>query len=158
MKFLTLCIAFLSTTVIGAVAESHRVHFENRCKSGTPKLIQGPNVLSSGKDFTSNGPLASAIAYLDNGKCGFNGENCGTVELTLINPDPSKPGSGSSADISLIPPHKFSQAIGFRYTGGCTDGHDCNDANCHFAFRKPDDNFAQVACQKNDVGLTITFC
>lgn len=40
----------------------------------------------------------------DIGRCGFNGDGCTLVELTLINPDPARPGSGSSADISLIPP------------------------------------------------------
>lgn len=36
------------------------------------------------------------------GDCGFNGEECGIVEMTLINP--AVAGGGSSADISYIPP------------------------------------------------------
>ncbi|XP_006460525.1 hypothetical protein AGABI2DRAFT_192200 [Agaricus bisporus var. bisporus H97] len=155
MKFSTLA-AILSTTVIGAWAETHTVHFNNRCGFGTPMLIQGPNVLSRGGDFTSNGPFRAAIAYLQNGNCGFNGDGCTLVELTLVNP--TSPGSGSSADISLIPPLKFSQAASFNYNKCGNIGASCPDANCPKAFRKPDDNFAQVACQENDAGLTITFC
>lgn len=37
------------------------------------------------------------------GGCGFNGEGCTLIETTLINP--TSPGSGSSTDISLIPPY-----------------------------------------------------
>ena len=36
------------------------------------------------------------------GGCGFNGEGCTLVEVTLQNPTTA--GSGSSADISLIEP------------------------------------------------------
>lgn len=36
------------------------------------------------------------------GGCGFNGDGCTLVEFTLVNP--TSPGSGSSADISLISP------------------------------------------------------
>ena len=127
-----------------------------------PTLIQGGTVLSTGDDFTSNGPLIAAIAYvllsllstprppLTNimissylqtgtfpptskrstpairlitflplirrrpqhpGGCGFNGEGCTLIETTLVNP--TSPGSGSSTDISLIPPHSFSVTSGF---------------------------------------------
>ncbi|KXN92804.1 hypothetical protein AN958_05116 [Leucoagaricus sp. SymC.cos] len=142
------------TTVVGALAESHTVHFENRCGFGTPMLIQGPKVLSHGEDFTSSGPLTAAIAYLNNGSCGFNGDGCTLVELTLKNPDPTAPGSGSSADISLIPPLAFSQPAGFVYFNGCDGaGTNCDNVNCPNAFRNPDDTFVQVACQTNDVRI-----
>ena len=36
----------------------------NRCGYGTPTLIQGPNVLSTGGPYTFNGPIRSAIAYV----------------------------------------------------------------------------------------------
>ena len=51
--------------------------------------------------------LTLSTSYLQNGNCGQSGENCSLMELTLIN------GGVSSADISLIPPHSFSQTIGF---------------------------------------------
>ncbi|KAF9473063.1 glycopeptide [Pholiota conissans] len=150
-------IAFtLMAVVIGAHAESHTVTFDNRCGRGTPMLIQGPNVLSTGQPFTSNGPLISAIAYLQTGPCLFNGEGCTLVETTLVNP--TSPGSGSSSDISLIPPHAFNVAAGFTYNNGCSGHTDCTDANCPTAFHKPDDTQVQVACQANNAGLTIIFC
>ncbi|KAH9485788.1 hypothetical protein JR316_0002703 [Psilocybe cubensis] len=147
----------LAMLVAGAHAESHTVHFTNRCGHGTPTLIQGGRVLSTGGDFTSNGPLVAAIAYLQTGNCGFNGEGCTLVETTLINP--TSPGSGSSTDISLIPPHSFSVTSGFGYFNGCDGaGANCASANCNTAFHNPNDNQVQVACQSNNVNLAITFC
>lgn len=54
----------LLATAIGVQAERHVVHFDNRCGYGTPTLIKGPNVLSTGGDYVSNGPLYSAIAKM----------------------------------------------------------------------------------------------
>ncbi|KAL5484800.1 hypothetical protein ACEPAI_7442 [Sanghuangporus weigelae] len=118
----------------GALAESHTVTFENKCGKGTPQLLQNGKTLSTG------------------GSCGLNGEGCTLVETTLKNPTTA--GSGSSSDISLIPPHTFSVASGFRYENGC----DGSDANCPDAFRKPNDTNVQVACQADNVNLVITFC
>jgi len=92
----------VAAAAIGVQAERHVVHFDNRCGRGTPTLIQGSNVLSTGADYVSNGPLRSAIAYLQVGNCGFNGDGCTMIETTLVNP--TSPGSGSSTDITLIPP------------------------------------------------------
>ncbi|KAF8959212.1 glycopeptide [Flammula alnicola] len=154
LKSLSLLIA---SAVVGTMAESHTVHFDNRCGFGTPTLIQGPNVLSTGGDFTSNGPLTSVIAYLQTGGCGFNGEGCTLIETTLINP--TSPGSGSSTDISLIPPHSFSVTSGFGYFNGCDGaGADCTNPNCPTAFHVSTDNGVQVACQADNVDLAITFC
>ncbi|KAG5352145.1 hypothetical protein C0989_003562 [Termitomyces sp. Mn162] len=137
MQFKATFISLLAAVAIAVKAEQHTVHFENKCGFGTPTLIQGPNVLSTGADFTSNGPLISAIAYLQTGACGFNGESCTLVETTLVNPNPSKPGSGSSTDISLIPPHAFSVASGFSYFNGCNGA----GADCRVVLRVPDGFF-----------------
>jgi len=145
------------TLSIFVKAETHTVHFTNNCGFGTPTLIQGPNVLSTGADFVSNGPLTAAIAYLQTGNCGFNGEGCTLIETTLINP--TSPGSGSSSDISLIPPHAFSVTSGFGYFNGCDGtGADCTSATCTTAFTSPDQTDKQVACQVDNVDLAITFC
>jgi rRNA maturation protein Nop10 len=81
-------------------------------------------VLSTGGAYTRNGPLTAAIAYLQTGACGFNGENCSLLETTLVNPTCS--GCGSSTDVSLISPHKFSVTTGFGYYNGCDGvGNDC---------------------------------
>ncbi|KAF9476659.1 hypothetical protein BDN70DRAFT_950401 [Pholiota conissans] len=154
-SFKTIAFALIAA-VVGANAESHTVNFNNKCGKGTPMLIQGPNVLSTGKPFTSNGPLISAIAYLQTGPCLFNGEKCTLVETTLRNP--TSPGSGSSSDISLIPPHAFNVAAGFNYNNGCSGHADCTSASCPQAFHQPNDTQVQVPCQANNAGLTITFC
>ncbi|KXN92803.1 hypothetical protein AN958_05115 [Leucoagaricus sp. SymC.cos] len=137
--------------------ETHTIVFDNRCGFGTPTLIQAGRELSTGDVYTARSPIEAAIAYLQTGSCGFNGEGCTLVEVTLRNP--TSPGSGSSADISLIPPLAFSVTSGLGYFNGCDGaGTDCTNANCPMAFRQPDDTFAQVACQANDVNLAITFC
>ncbi|KAJ7617088.1 glycopeptide [Roridomyces roridus] len=142
-------LAFALSTVR---AETHTVHFTNNCGFGTPTLIQGPNVLSTGGDFTINGPLISAIAYLQTGGCGFNGENCVLVETTLEN-------GFSSTDLSLIPPHAFQVTTGFGYFNGCNGaGADCQEPNCPAAFESPDQTFKQVGCPAANVNLAITFC
>ncbi|KAJ7200172.1 hypothetical protein GGX14DRAFT_552135 [Mycena pura] len=153
----TAAIAVLVAVALGVSAETHTVTFTNRCGFGTPTLIQGGKVLSTGGTFTTNGPLRGAIAYLQTGGCGFNGEGCTLVELTLVNPTTA--GSGSSADISLIPPHAFSVTTGFGYFNGCQPaGTDCTNSGCPMAFRKPSDTFAQIACQIDNADLAITFC
>ncbi|KAJ7487045.1 glycopeptide [Mycena latifolia] len=161
MSFLSIkaaVIGMLSLAIGIAHAETHTITFTNKCKSGTPKLIQGPNVLSSGdKPFTIHGPLRGAIAYLQTGDCGFNGENCIIVETTLVNP--ATPGSGSSTDLSVIPPHKFSVKTGFKYFNGCNGaGADCTNPNCPAAFHHPNETGRLVACQADNVNLAITFC
>jgi rRNA maturation protein Nop10 len=89
-----------------------------------PTLIQGGRVLSTGGDYVSNGPLVAAIAYLQTGACGFNGENCSLLETTLKNPTCA--GCGSSTDVSLIAPHRFSVTTGFGYYNGCDGtGNNC---------------------------------
>ncbi|KAK0238062.1 glycopeptide [Armillaria nabsnona] len=140
-------------------AESHTVKFVNRCGHGTPTLSQNFKTLSTGGDYTSNGPFEAAVAWLNTGSCGFQGTGCTLVELTLKNP--TSPGAGSSADVSLIPPHTFNVATGFKYFNGCNgQGKTCSNANCPStdAFHVTTDYGAQVQCQANNVGLTITFC
>ncbi|KIK09787.1 hypothetical protein K443DRAFT_82298 [Laccaria amethystina LaAM-08-1] len=148
-------------------AETHTVRFDNGCGRGSPRLIQKGNVLSSGEDFVSAGPLSSAIANFNSylvlkadipaGNCLLNGEGCTLVEMTLVNP--TCPGCGSSTDISLIPPLAFSVPVTFSYFGGCNgQGATCSSAKCNTAFFVPDDNQVQVACQENNVNLLITFC
>nr|VWO99939.1 Cyclopropane-fatty-acyl-phospholipid syntahse (Cyclopropane-fatty-acyl-phospholipid_synthase) [Ganoderma boninense] len=150
-----LALAALTDMVAG---ESHIIQFNNRCGFGTPTLIQGSTVLSTGANFTSSGPLIAAIAYLQTGSCGFNGEGCTLIETTLMNPV-GPPGLGSGADINLIPPHTFSVALGFAYFDGCDGvGAYCNDPACPAAAHSANDSFLQVQCQEDNVNLAITFC
>ncbi|KAJ6490119.1 hypothetical protein C8R45DRAFT_868179 [Mycena sanguinolenta] len=133
-----------------ALAETHTITFINHCGFGTPTLIsQNGVVLSTGPAYTSNGPIIDAIAYLQTGGCGFNGEGCTIVEINLKNP--ATPSSGSNTDISLIPPHTFSVTTGFSYLGACAPaGADCPNVNC--------DAGVPVACQEDNANLVITFC
>ncbi|THU80002.1 hypothetical protein K435DRAFT_823784 [Dendrothele bispora CBS 962.96] len=149
--------ATIGALIASAHAETHTVIFDNRCGFGTPTLIQGPNVLGTGNGpFTFNGPLISAIAYVKTvhslGGCGFDGGGCTLIETTLVNP--TSAGSGSSTDISLIPPHSFSVTSGFGYFNGCDGaGADCTNPDCPTAFHVSTDTNVQVACQTNDVSL-----
>ncbi|KIY63735.1 hypothetical protein CYLTODRAFT_425836 [Cylindrobasidium torrendii FP15055 ss-10] len=156
-SFTKIILTFASVVALVA-AESHTIHFDNRCGHGTPTLIsQTGQVLSTGADYVSPGALFGAIAYLQTGSCGFNGDYCTTIETTLRSP-PS-PGAGSSTDITLIYPHTFSVTTGFGYYNGCDGaGADCTGANCNTAFHNPEDTWVQVACQQNNVNLAITFC
>lgn len=88
-----------------------------------PKLVQNGKVLSTGGAYTHNGPIVAAIAYLDT-DCLLNGEKCSTIETTLKNP--TCLGCGSSTDVTLISPHKFSVKTGFNYYNGCNGvGNSC---------------------------------
>jgi len=137
--------------------EHHTIRFDNRCGFGTPTLVQGGKILSTGDDYTSNGAFTIGIAYLQTGHCLLNGEKCTLMEMTLRNP--TAPGGGSSADISLIPPHSFSVPTSFSYFGGCDGvGATCSNEKCSSAFFKPEDTQTQVACQDDNVNLLITFC
>ncbi|KAJ7503672.1 glycopeptide [Mycena galericulata] len=152
LSILTSLTGLLAVAIGSVRAETHTVHFTNLCGGGTPTLIRGPNVLSTGGDYTINGPLISAIAYLQTGGCGFNGEGCTLVETTLNN-------AGSSTDISLIPSHAFSVTSGFGYYNGCDGaGADCTEPDCPQAFEDPSQTYKQVGCSAANVNLAITFC
>ncbi|EMD37829.1 hypothetical protein CERSUDRAFT_114477 [Gelatoporia subvermispora B] len=155
---LTLVTAFAAVlfATAGVNAETHTVRFNNQCGHGTPQLILNGAVVSTGQDYTSNAPI-SGIAYLQTGDCGFNGEECTMVEMTLINP--TTPGGGSSTDITLIAPHAFSVQTSFSYFNGCDNtGANCASSTCDTAFFQPNDNQVQVQCETNNVDLLISFC
>jgi len=137
-------------------SESHTVSFVNNCGSGTPQLVQGGVILSSGEAYTSNGPFEAAIAYLQNGPCLLNGEECTTVEITLVNP--TAPGAGSSVDVTLIAPHTFNVGAGFSYSDSSCGGQTCAGEGCTEAFYGPTDYSAQTQCETDNVGVTVTFC
>ncbi|KAL1717379.1 hypothetical protein EV715DRAFT_292258 [Schizophyllum commune] len=156
----SLSLAVLLLRSASVVAESHTIKFDNQCGYGTPTLIQGGNTLSlsDANEYTSTGQFAAAIAYLQTGDCKYNGEGCMTTEITLVNP--SSAGSGSSVDLSLIPPLAFNVPTTFSYYGGCDgDGKTCDSDSCGVnAFFISTDYQAQVQCQEDDVNLLITFC
>ncbi|KAL1731149.1 hypothetical protein EV714DRAFT_209427 [Schizophyllum commune] len=159
MFFAKAIVAFAVAAASLVAAEQHTVQFTNKCGTGTPKLISqnGATLHSGTGSYTQNSAIIGAIAYLQTGPCGLNGDNCPIVETTLR--DPPSPGAGSSTDISLIAPHKYTRAVHFEYYNGCNgQGKTCASANCHDAFHTPTDYWAQVQCQVNGVDLHITFC
>ncbi|KAF7300090.1 Glycopeptide [Mycena kentingensis (nom. inval.)] len=139
--------------VAAVQAEMHTVSFDNRCGFGTPTLIQGGTVLSTSAPFTRAGPIQGATAYLQTGKCAFNGAGCTVVDITLSN-------KGSVVDINLIPPQSFSVATGFRFIPACdgSPGADWTSPECPQAIHKPEDIHAEVHCDIDDVNLVVTFC
>ncbi|CCL99880.1 uncharacterized protein FIBRA_01905 [Fibroporia radiculosa] len=118
----TIALVAAAMAFVQVRGESHTVTFTNNCGYGTPYLW-GPDgvLLSTGSPYTSNGPADGLIAYLQTGDCGNNGEDCTLIEASLNN------AGGSSADISLIPPHEFSVTSGFGYYNGC-DGAGADSA------------------------------
>ncbi|KAH9935598.1 uncharacterized protein B0H18DRAFT_418045 [Fomitopsis serialis] len=158
--FSTLLSAVLAAVALAAQtnAEYHTIRFYNACGFGTPTLLANGDVLSTGEDYTSDGPFSSAIAYLQNGnQCGYNGEHCTLMEMTMSNPTCA--GCGSSVDLSLIDPHSFSYWTSFAYFNGCENtGANCPAAGCAAAFYYSDETQVQVACQADNAGLLIAFC
>lgn len=95
-SFRTLVSVSLLAIAVGVKAESHTISFTNNCGYGTVSLplreivtiliwqarfqptliLQGGTVASTGGAYTSGGPIYGAIAYLQTGSCGFNGEGC----------------------------------------------------------------------------------
>ncbi|KAJ6586110.1 hypothetical protein B0H19DRAFT_927234, partial [Mycena capillaripes] len=83
------------------------------------------------------------------GGCGFNGEGCTLVELSLTN-------GFSSADISLIPPHAFSVTSVFGLCNGCDGaGTDCKEPNRPEAFEHPSETFKQVGYSAPNCNLAV---
>ncbi|KAJ3862936.1 hypothetical protein EV359DRAFT_44120, partial [Lentinula novae-zelandiae] len=108
-----------------------------------PTLKANGVTLSTGEAYTSNGECHC---------CGDNGEGCTTIETTLANP--TSPGSGSSTDITLIPPHSFSVGTAFEYYNGCDGaGADCSDIDCNTALKMPTDTQDQIQCEVDNVSL-----
>ncbi|GJE97610.1 hypothetical protein PsYK624_138310 [Phanerochaete sordida] len=85
-----LALALACAALSGARAESHHIHFVDKCGGGTAILKSSSGAtLSSGHDYTSSGPLLRAIVYLQTGSCGANGSGCNVVEMNLQNPSSS---------------------------------------------------------------------
>ncbi|KAF9050147.1 hypothetical protein BJ165DRAFT_1342356 [Panaeolus papilionaceus] len=146
----TLSLLSLHLLSLGVNAETHTIRFDNQCGFGSPRLLQKGTVLSTGDPYTHTGPFWAGIAYLQTGNCWLNGEGCTLVEMSLANP--TCPGCGSSADISLIPPFTVPFNHYISYSGGCNgQGATCSTKDCKTAFFVPDDNHVQVQCQTNDV-------
>ncbi|KAJ7456362.1 hypothetical protein B0H11DRAFT_2244054 [Mycena galericulata] len=144
----------LAIAIHSVHAETHTVHFVNQCGFGSPTLVQGSTVLSSGgavrTDYTSEGPLLNAIGYLQTGDCGLDGEGCTTVATNLTNGDSS----------TIISFGSLAVSTGFTYFNGCDGlGEDCTLPFCigsqPIGSGQPT---PPVVCTAPNVDLEITFC
>ncbi|KAH9829948.1 uncharacterized protein C8Q71DRAFT_862808 [Rhodofomes roseus] len=142
--------------------ELHTVYIVNNCGKGYPVLggLYGEFYPTTDPTttLTFQGPAWGLLSYLQytdddgNNVCGKDGEGCTMVEATLSN-------TGSSVDITLIPPHAFSVGAGFAYYGGCNGaGMNCTSAACPGAKHNASEGWLQVSCTSASVSLEITFC
>lgn len=146
-------IKFVSFAVMAMVASvsasNHVVDVINNC--GGPTTIQLPghgNFYSPGSRTFSgdvNGGIAQACSDI-------NGVGCTSVEFSLND-------GVSSADITLIPPHKFNHPASFTLNNGET-GATCSNANCgpSNAFYTSTDYQAQRQVNGPNSNIQITFC
>ncbi|GJE94381.1 hypothetical protein PsYK624_105500 [Phanerochaete sordida] len=126
-----LALGFACAALSGARAESHHIHFVDKCGGGTSS--SGATLESSGHDYTSSGPLLRAIAYLQTGSCGATGSGCNVVEMNLQNPSSSIDVVSGGIDASTI-------SVAWQ---GCSGAY-CNAEVC--------------ICPSNNAGVEITFC
>ncbi|TFY76992.1 hypothetical protein EWM64_g7020 [Hericium alpestre] len=150
----SIAFAAILTGAAAVNAESHTIRFDNQCGFGNATLVLDGTIQKLiNNSYTKNDNI-SGIAYLQDGRCNFNGENCTLMEMTLENAH--CPGCGSSTDISLISPHALNVPTAFSYYNGCDgQGAACNTPDCSTAFFKSDDNQVQVACEVDDVSTAL---
>ncbi|KAH9830061.1 glycopeptide [Rhodofomes roseus] len=164
MLFLTLLEhalrAYFLVTVVHA-QEQHIVSIVNNCGKGYPVLggLDGRQFYPTSEPVVFVGPALGLFSYLQytdddgNNVCEQNGEGCTTIEASLNS-------NGSSADISLVPPHAFSVTTGFGYYDGCDGaGLDCTNADCPGAKKhNSSQGWLPISCSAANVSLGITFC
>ncbi|KLO16734.1 hypothetical protein SCHPADRAFT_198186 [Schizopora paradoxa] len=148
--------AVIAAVVATVAAETHTINFINNCGFGTPSIfLNGITLPPTGADFTSNGPIIDAVAYLQDGSCNPDGDNCAVVVTTLQNP--TLTGNGSCTEILLLPPHTFEVPIGFSYSNGCDgEGEQCNVADCPISFGPTPGQC--LTCDADNVDIIISFC
>ncbi|CCM02597.1 uncharacterized protein FIBRA_04700 [Fibroporia radiculosa] len=136
--------AFMLTAVD---ADMHTVSFTNNCGYGTPNLVaESGTLLSDGAPLTMNGPLIGAVAFLQTGNCGNDGEDCTTVNITLENGENS---------FTVNPP--YGSSISVKFYNGCDGlGVDCGVSGCSGPQPLGVSSFAN--CTAPNVDLEITFC
>eukprot|EP01088_Endostelium_zonatum_P011313 TRINITY_DN253_c0_g1_i1.p1 TRINITY_DN253_c0_g1~~TRINITY_DN253_c0_g1_i1.p1 ORF type:complete len:153 (-),score=41.01 TRINITY_DN253_c0_g1_i1:61-519(-) len=147
-KILALIALFAASILAVVDASAHRVTIANHCGGPTTLQVPGHGNYGAGT-FTFNGDVRGAIAQACND---INGVGCTSVEFTLVD-------GTSSADITLIPPHKFNHPASFNLNNGQT-GASCSNANCgpNNAFYKPTDYTAQRQVQGPNSQIYVQFC
>lgn len=102
--------------------------------------------------FSFDGDVAGGIAQA----CGdINGVGCTSIEFTLVD-------GVSSADVTLIDPHKFDHPAQFTISSSSsgTQSASCQNPNCgpNNAFYKSDDYTAQRQVNGPGSSISMQFC
>jgi hypothetical protein len=96
MKFFNVLMVIAMAFLASVSASSHVIDVINNCHTPTTVQLPGIGVFGAGKR-TINGDVRGGIAQACSD---INGVGCNSVEFTLVD-------GVSSADITLIPPHRF---------------------------------------------------
>ncbi|KAA1073909.1 hypothetical protein PGTUg99_022156 [Puccinia graminis f. sp. tritici] len=114
--------------------------------------VPGRGIVSSGGggSWSYNGDVRGVIASVGN-NCDVNGVPCTAAEFSLV--------SGiTSADITLIPPHRYNHSLRITLTNGKSKS--CNSAGCPGAFHQDgNDGLYQIQESNNpNSGIKLEFC
>ncbi|PLW08222.1 hypothetical protein PCANC_04761 [Puccinia coronata f. sp. avenae] len=131
---------------------SHTIRVNNHCGEKFTMQVPGHGVVTSngGGVWHYNGNTYGVIASVGN-NCDINGVPCTAAEFSLV--------SGvSSADITLIPPHKYNKSLRITLTNG--QSKTCRSGNCPTAFHSDgNDGLYQIQESGNpNSGITLDFC
>ncbi|KAA1107352.1 hypothetical protein PGT21_010965 [Puccinia graminis f. sp. tritici] len=131
---------------------AHKIDVVNHCRERFSMQIPGHGSVSSngGGSWTYGGDLRGVIASVGN-NCDVNGVPCTAAEFALV--------SGiSSADITLIPPHRYNHSLRITLTNG--QSKSCQHANCPTAFHQDgNDGMYQIQEANNpNSGIKLEFC
>ncbi|EFP75633.1 uncharacterized protein PGTG_00964 [Puccinia graminis f. sp. tritici CRL 75-36-700-3] len=149
MFLLVLLLAALSASTTMA---AHKVTVINKCQQKFTMQVPGRGIVSSGGggSWSYNGDVRGVIASVGN-NCDVNGVPCTAAEFSLV--------SGiTSADITLIPPHRYNHSLRITLTNGKSKS--CNSAGFPGAFHQDgNDGLYQIQESNNpNSGIKLEFC
>ncbi|EFP93592.1 uncharacterized protein PGTG_19645 [Puccinia graminis f. sp. tritici CRL 75-36-700-3] len=132
----TMLLSAVLLVILGASTTwaAHKIDVVNHCRERFSMQIPGHGV----------------IASVGN-NCDTNGVPCTAAEFALV--------SGiSSADITLIPPHRYNHSLRITLTNG--QSKSCQHANCPTAFHQDgNDGMYQIQEANNpNSGIKLEFC
>ncbi|MBW0461311.1 hypothetical protein O181_001026 [Austropuccinia psidii MF-1] len=141
-----------SALVVTSALATHVINVNNHCGQKFTMQVPGhPDVTStSGGHFHYNGDIKGVIASVGN-NCDINGVPCTAAEFSLMS-------AVSSADITLIPPHKYNHPLRITLTNG--QSKYCGKAHCTTAFYQDghDERYQIQESNNPNSGITLDFC
>lgn len=120
----------------------------NNCGTPTKMQLPGRGIYGAGS-YRFEGDIRGGIAQACQD---INGQGCYSIEFSLVD-------GISSADLTLIPPHRFDHPAKFNLNHGLT-GASCTNPNCgpQNAFYKSDDYSAQRQVNGPGSSIEMQFC